>query len=70
MTMNLTLETEHSYVRMLNRQEITNQDDMSLCLPMDEHPFDHYVLETQVVIEETLSEQLMNYVKNVIGWIA
>jgi len=70
MTMNLTLETEHSYVRMLNGQEITNQDDMSLCLPMDEHPFDHYVLETQVVIEETLSEQLMNYVKNMIGWIA
>ena len=69
MTMNCVMDTDISGVCMLDDTEITNEDDMSLCLPQYSHPFDHYILETHITItEQNYFDYIINYIWNFIGW--
>ena len=68
MTMNCNMDTDVSGVCMFDGTEITDADDMSLCLPQYNHPFDHYILETHIYLNEPSYLQIiLNYIREFLG---
>lgn len=68
MTMNCNMDTDVSGVCMFDGTEITDENDMSLCLPQYDHPFDHYMLETHIYLNEpSYFEMFINYIREFLG---
>ena len=54
---------------MFDGTEITNEADINLCLPRYTHPFDHYILESFIVIKEsTYYDIFITFIMNLFGW--
>lgn len=69
LSMNCIMETDESGVCMFDGTEITNEADINLCLPRYTHPFDHYILESFIVIKEpTYYDIFITFIMNLFGW--
>ena len=69
LSMNCIMETDESGVCMFDGTEITNKPDINLCLPRHSHPFDHYIIESYIVIKEpTYYDMFITFIMNLFGW--